>query len=124
MLKQQEVQQQQQQQQQQQRSSQQHRSQRSKSATKTDAQPSVRSRQPPVIGSVSSPLQQQQPSSSGAGNGDEVQSQLATMCSSLLRNEQTLLQMLQNQMQHQTASREGKLTNAVYPIGKIAKKTV
>lgn len=32
------------------------------------------------------------------GNSDEVQSQLATICSSLLRNEQTLLQMLQNQM--------------------------
>ena len=44
---------------------------------------------------------------STSGQSGEVQSQLATMCSSLLRNEQTLLQMLQNQIQRQTVSREG-----------------
>lgn len=44
---------------------------------------------------------------STTGQTGEVQSQLATMCSSLLRNEQTLLQMLQNQIQQQTVSREG-----------------
>ena len=40
--------------------------------------------------------------------GEEVQSQLATICSSLLRNEQTLLQMLQNQMSG-SVRREGNL---------------
>lgn len=34
----------------------------------------------------------------------EVNSQLATICSSLLRNEQTLLQMLQNQMSRNAES--------------------
>lgn len=55
---------------------------------------------PILIPSSTSVSAQQQPT------GD-VQSQLATMCSSLLRNEQTLLQMLQNQMQQQTIQREG-----------------
>ena len=47
------------------------------------------------------------PSTATQPHSGDVQSQLATMCSSLLRNEQTLLQMLQNQIQQQTVSREG-----------------
>lgn len=46
-------------------------------------------------------------STEGQQLSGDVQSQLATMCSSLLRNEQTLLQMLQSQIQQQTVSREG-----------------
>ena len=46
-------------------------------------------------------------SQSSAQPPEDVQSQLATICSSLLRNEQTLLQMLQNQMGQQTVSAEG-----------------
>ena len=54
-----------------------------------------------------SPISRSGNSTAGQPLSGDVQSQLATMCSSLLRNEQTLLQMLQNQIQQQTVSREG-----------------
>ena len=44
------------------------------------------------------PVVKEKESTDGVKPQEEVHSQLATICSSLLKNEQTLLQMLQNQM--------------------------